>query len=53
MTTAWPKVRLKEVLNPINRGEVVDSVREYRLLGVRLDGQGPFLRERFLVPKRS
>lgn len=48
MTTAWPKVRLKEVLNPINRGEVVDSVREYRLLGVRLDGQGPFLRETVL-----
>ncbi|MCR4347038.1 MAG: restriction endonuclease subunit S [Sulfuricaulis sp.] len=37
-----------EVLTPISREEVVDPVREYRLLGVRLDGQGPFLREMVL-----
>ena len=41
----WPKVRLGEVLTPANREETVDALKEYRLLGVRLDGQGPFLRE--------
>lgn len=45
MSTKWPKVRLSEVLDPISREELVDSTKEYRLLGVRLDGQGPFLRE--------
>jgi type I restriction enzyme, S subunit len=41
----WPKVRLGEVLKPISREEKVDPSKEYRLLGVRLEGQGPFLRE--------
>lgn len=41
-------VRLGEVLEPIARCEAVDPVREYRLLGVRLDGGGPFLREKLL-----
>jgi len=41
----WPTVRLDEVLTPISREEVVDVTKEYRLLGVRLDGRGPFLRE--------
>lgn len=45
MNIKWPKVRLSEVLDPISREEPVDSTKEYRLLGVRLDGQGPFLRE--------
>lgn len=45
MSTKWAKVRLSEVLDPISREELVDSTKEYRLLGVRLDGQGPFLRE--------
>lgn len=48
MSANWPRVRLVEVLTPISREEVVDPVREYRLLGVRLDGQGPFLRETVL-----
>src|SRR5437899_3659508 len=43
--TAWPTVRLGDVLKPTERGETVDAAKEYRLLGVRLDGQGPFLRE--------
>jgi len=45
MKCDWKKVKLGEVLEPIRRVEVVDAEKEYRLLGVRLDGQGPFLRE--------
>jgi type I restriction enzyme S subunit len=45
MRKQWLKVRLGDVLKPAGRGEVVDAARQYRLLGVRLDGQGPFLRE--------
>jgi type I restriction enzyme S subunit len=45
MSRHWPKVRLGEVLQPVARSEAVDAAKEYRLLGVRLDGQGPFLRE--------
>ncbi|MBI4715476.1 MAG: restriction endonuclease subunit S [Nitrospirae bacterium] len=37
--------RIEQVLKPIAREEVVDATKEYRLLGVRLDGQGPFLRQ--------
>lgn len=42
---SWPKVKLAEVLTPVVREEAVDAIKEYRLLGIRLDGQGPFLRE--------
>ena len=45
MSTQWPLVDLREVLIPVSREETVDSTKEYRLLGVRLDGRGPFLRE--------
>lgn len=45
MSVAWTKVRLGEVLKPTAREEIVNAEKEYRLLGVRLDGQGPFLRE--------
>ena len=45
MSQPWPKVRLSEMLKAAERGETVDPAKEYRLLGVRLDGQGPFLRE--------
>lgn len=45
MSMRWPLVPLGEVLTPISRAEKVDAAKEYRLLGVRLDGQGPFLRE--------
>lgn len=45
MNKQWPKVPLGEVLKPTARVESVDAAKEYRLLGVRLDGQGPFLRE--------
>ena len=45
MNKLWPKVRLGDVLRPISRFEAVDASKEYRLLGVRLEGRGPFLRE--------
>jgi len=41
----WPAVKLGHVLEPAQRPEVVDATREYRLLGVRLESRGPFLRE--------
>ena len=49
----WPTVRLGEVLTPTARGEMVDASKEYRLLGIRLDGQGPFLRETVLGSQTS
>jgi type I restriction enzyme S subunit len=51
--TPWPTVRLGEVLTPTVRGESVDASKEYRLLGIRLDGQGPFLRETVMGTQTS
>lgn len=45
MNTKWSKVKLGEALKPVSRAESVDSSRKYRLVGVRLDGKGAFLRE--------
>ncbi|MDP2331836.1 MAG: restriction endonuclease subunit S [Reyranella sp.] len=45
MSMPRPLVKLGDVLTRVARGEVVDPSKEYRLLGIRLDGQGPFLRE--------
>jgi type I restriction enzyme S subunit len=45
MSKNWPKVRLGEVMRPVAREEEVDATEKYRLLGVRLEGRGPFLRE--------
>jgi type I restriction enzyme, S subunit len=45
MTQNWPLVALREVVQPVSRIETVDAAKEYRLLGVRLDGKGPFQRE--------
>ena len=45
MTSQWKPTKLAEVLTPISHAEVVDPTKEYRLLGVRLEGRGPFLRE--------
>jgi type I restriction enzyme S subunit len=50
---AWPKVRLGEVLRPVARAERVDASKEYRLLGIRLEGQGPFLRETLMGTQSS
>ncbi|MFQ5804028.1 MAG: restriction endonuclease subunit S [Candidatus Methylomirabilales bacterium] len=41
----WRPTKLSEVLEPISRAEPVDPVKEYRLLGIRLDGGGAFHRE--------
>jgi type I restriction enzyme S subunit len=48
VTSHWPKVRLAELLRPASRPERVDPAKEYALLGVRLDGRGPFHRETVL-----
>lgn len=45
MSANWPRVKLGEVLRQVERTKSVDPAGSYRLLGVRLDGQGPFLRE--------
>ncbi len=48
MSKAWAKVKLGDVLTPVMRSEAVEGTQEYRLLGIRLDGNGPFLRERLM-----
>lgn len=53
MSSAWPRVALGEVLKQVSRAEKVDPTKEYQLLGVRLDGQGPFLRETKLGSQSS
>ena len=45
MSTKWKLVPLLKILKPATRSEKVNSAKEYRLLGIRLDGAGPFLRE--------
>jgi len=45
MTARWPLVKLGELVRQTSRAQPVDAGSEYRLLGVRLDGQGPFHRE--------
>lgn len=42
----WPKVRLGEVLQSVERGEPVDDSREYRLLGARWYGEGLFEKDK-------
>lgn len=49
----WPKVRLGEVLRRVVREEKVDALKEYRLLGIRLEGKGPFLRETVMGTQTS
>ena len=48
MSTTWPKVKLGKVLKPVSREERVDPTGTYRLLGIRLEGRGAFLRETIL-----
>lgn len=45
MSNKWPTARLAEVLKPVSRPTTPDVSRSYRLLGVRLDGNGAFHRE--------
>jgi type I restriction enzyme S subunit len=42
---AWPVVRLGDVVEQISRAEPVKPDSKYRLLGVRLEGNGAFHRE--------
>lgn len=49
----WKRVRLGEVLTPAKRSEIVVATKEYRLLGVRLEGRGPFIRETVLGANTS
>lgn len=49
----WPKVSLGDVLTRVEREEKVDASQEYRLLGIRLEGQGPFLRETVMGTQTS
>lgn len=41
----WPLVKLGELLEQVDRMERVDPDASYQLLGVRLEGNGPFIRE--------
>src|SRR5438132_8465694 len=45
MKHAWKKALLSELLEPVTRREPVQPFEEYRLLGIRLEGGGPFHRE--------
>jgi len=45
MMESWKPTALSELLKPVSRAEDVEPIKEYRLVGVRLDGGGPFLRE--------
>ncbi len=45
MNRSWQPTKLLKALAPVSRPEAVDPIKEYRLLGIRLDGGGPFLRE--------
>lgn len=53
MSRPWPTVKLGDVLTPVPRSEYVDAKKEYRLLGIRLGGQGPFLRETLMGTQTS
>lgn len=50
---AWPKVALGELVSQIARTEPVKPDGEYRLLGVRLEGNGAFHRETVLGTETS
>jgi type I restriction enzyme S subunit len=45
MGSNWPTVKLKELLEQNTTTEKLEPEESYRLLGVRLEGKGPFIRE--------
>src|SRR5687768_6644334 len=53
MNKPWPSIKLAEVLKPTNRAESVNASKEYKLLGIRLNGRGPFLRESVMGTQTS
>ena len=46
--SVWPTVKLGELVTLVQREEKVDAAKEYRLLGIRLEGRGAFLREKVM-----
>jgi type I restriction enzyme, S subunit len=53
VTANWAIAKLGDVLTSVAREETVDDLKEYRLLGIRLDGRGPFLRETVMGAQTS
>ena len=45
MESNWPVVKLEELLEQNTTTEKLEPEESYRLLGVRLEGKGPFIRE--------
>ena len=45
MNQRWPLRKLGSLLRKVSRDEAVGAENEYKQLGVRLDGRGPFHRE--------
>ena len=45
MESNWPAVKLEELLEQNTTTEKLEPEESYRLLGVRLEGKGPFIRE--------
>lgn len=42
---AWSTVKLNDILERVEQSEEINTDESYRLIGVRLAGEGPFLRE--------
>ncbi len=45
MRTSWPIVKLSEILEQRLEYENIEANIKYKLVGVRLEGKGPFIRE--------
>jgi type I restriction enzyme S subunit len=45
MSTSWPSAKLKDVLMPVWREELVDASKEYKLLGARWYAGGLFTKD--------
>lgn len=45
MKTSWPIIKLSEVLEQRVEYENIEANIKYKLVGVRLEGRGPFIRE--------
>ena len=45
MNKKWSLARLGDVLHPVERPEIVEAAREYRVLGIRWYGNGFFVKD--------
>jgi len=45
MKSKWPLAKLRDILEQNTTIEELEADKNYRLLGVRLEGKGPFIRE--------